>query len=553
MTNRGKAMLRLRKPQDPHEHSYHMGKRGVTNLGGRQVFFAICALMFLGVMAVLAVGTFFIFKTLRQFLSSGPRRTSKWVRVNCLSHDSRGLRYQRGSRIDLEIHAESERGGSELRFATAVAVSRPWRPPMLRTSAVLLAAACLTTSAAAEDLFLYVSPTGNDAWTGRLDAPNADRTDGPFATPQRALDAVLAERRVGNQDALRVLVREGTYFLDRPLAITPEHCIARAGQLTISGYPDEHPVISGGVKLTPLQPGAGGVWQTTIPEVAAGKLHFRHLWVNGRRAARPRLPETGNYALAGGGDPDKSSFIYAPGHIDPAWRNRDDIEVVVLQYWTEARLRIAKLDEAQRLVTFTGGSWRPLTWSMGYYVENVAEALEQPGQWYLDRPTGVLRYIPLPGEDPAKLEFIAPVLEQVVRIEGTPERPVSHVDLAGLHFAHCAWSLPPPASRSLRPNSPWARPSAPPTPRAARSTGARSPSPIPGEQSWGAVASTTGSKAAPSRTSAPVASRSASPKSASATPMRPGTPPSQTAFSPTAPRATSAAPRSGSAKAAAIP
>ena len=30
------------------------------------------------------------------------RRTSKWVRVNCLSHDSRGRRYQRGSKIAVE-------------------------------------------------------------------------------------------------------------------------------------------------------------------------------------------------------------------------------------------------------------------------------------------------------------------------------------------------------------------------------------------------------------------------------------------------------------------
>ena len=31
-------------------------------------------------------------------------------------------------------------------------------------------------------------------------------------------------------------------------------------------------------------------------------------------------------------------------------------------------------------------------------VENVFEALDTPGQWYLDRKTGELRYLPLPGE-----------------------------------------------------------------------------------------------------------------------------------------------------------
>jgi hypothetical protein len=37
---------------------------------------------------------------------------------------------------------------------------------------------------------LYVSPDGNDAWSGTLAAPNAARTDGPFASLERARDGV---------------------------------------------------------------------------------------------------------------------------------------------------------------------------------------------------------------------------------------------------------------------------------------------------------------------------------------------------------------------------
>ena len=35
---------------------------------------------------------------------------------------------------------------------------------------------------------LYVATNGNDAWSGRLSAPNAEKTDGPFATLERARD-----------------------------------------------------------------------------------------------------------------------------------------------------------------------------------------------------------------------------------------------------------------------------------------------------------------------------------------------------------------------------
>jgi hypothetical protein len=315
---------------------------------------------------------------------------------------------------------------------------------MQRRSAVFLAATCLAGSAlAAPGLTLYVSTAGRDTWTGRLDQPDAGAADGPFATLQRALDAVREARRQGYQETVTVLLREGTYALHQPLVILPEHSGTAAGPTVVAAAPGEHPLLSGGMIIGDLQPGEAGVWQTTVPDVQSGTLYFRQLWVNGKRRERPRLPATATYALAGGGTPEKSSFIYAPGHIRADWRNRDDIEAVVLQYWTEARLRIATLDEAQRLVTFTGGSWRPLSWTTGYYVENVAEALGAPGQWYLDRPTGVLRYVPMPEESLGQAEVVAPVLEQLLRIAGTADRPVAHLEVRGLRFAHCAWRLPP--------------------------------------------------------------------------------------------------------------
>jgi hypothetical protein len=70
-----------------------------------------------------------------------------------------------------------------------------------------------------------------------------------------------------------------------------------------------------------------------------------------------------------------------------------------------------------------------------YRVENVFEALDAPGEWYLDRPAGQLYYIPLPGEDPNDTVIVAPRLKQLVRVEGGDE-PVRHLTLRNLGFAH---------------------------------------------------------------------------------------------------------------------
>jgi hypothetical protein len=312
------------------------------------------------------------------------------------------------------------------------------RPTAIVLSAVLLARG----AAAAPGVTFYVSPAGRDTWSGGLDAPDPGGAEGPFASVTRALDAVRAARQRGYREAVRVLIREGTYHLTAPLTMGPEHSGTADGPTVLAAFPGERPLLSGGTPIRDLRESSAGGWESTLPEVKAGTWHFRQLWVNGKRRSRPRLPAQGTYALAGGGDPPAAAFLYRPGHLQPDWRNRGDLEVVVLQYWTEARLRIAALDDAAHRVSFTGGSWRPLTWSMGYYVENVAEALAAAGQWYLDRPTGLLRYLPEVGESIPNAQVVAPVLEQLLRLEGTPERPIHYVELRGLRFGHCAWPLP---------------------------------------------------------------------------------------------------------------
>lgn len=92
----------------------------------------------------------------------------------------------------------------------------------------------------------------------------------------------------------------------------------------------------------------------------------------------------------------RRSFRFRPGDLRPDWANQEDAEVVALQFWMASR---------------------PLTWSFGYYVDNVAAGLSVPGCWYLNRKTGILQYCTLPGEDLTQAEVIAPETLQLVRVE----------------------------------------------------------------------------------------------------------------------------------------
>jgi len=120
---------------------------------------------------------------------------------------------------------------------------------------------------------------------------------------------------------------------------------------------------------------------------------------------------------------------------------------VVYHAWTTSRHRIKTIDPKTHLVEFTAGS----AWPMGYweknqryYVESIREALDTPGEFYLDRRAGQLLYYPRPDEDMARVEVVAPVLEDILRIEGDPaqDRPVAHLSFVGLALHHAAWSMP---------------------------------------------------------------------------------------------------------------
>ncbi len=311
----------------------------------------------------------------------------------------------------------------------------------------------------------YVATEGSDAWSGTLPEPNVQATDGPFATLTRARDAVRAVKQAGPLEApVTVMIRGGTYQLAEPFTLTPRDSGTEEAPISYVAYPGEKPVISGGRQITGWQKGEGELWTVQIPEGASGEWYFRQLFVNGERRPRTRLPETGYYEVVerppeeDRNDPEtKKYFKFAPGEITD-WQNRDDAEVVMLRYWDEARLVIDDIDYDQNIVTFTTTSTRIFAWGSAnppYYIENIPEGLTQPGQWYLDRATGVLSYWPLPGEDMSQVEVVAPVIEQLVRLCGEWQTAgtkgvrrgygaaVEFVGLRGLTFCYASWSLGP--------------------------------------------------------------------------------------------------------------
>lgn len=309
---------------------------------------------------------------------------------------------------------------------------------------------------AAEPVCFYVSPGGNDAWSGKLPAPNATATDGPFATVDRARQAVREARMADPRPRpYTVFLRGGMYPLAQTLVFTPEDSGSADAPITYVAYGDGTPILSGGRTIEGWTETPDGLWVAEVPEVRAGNWYFHQLFVNGERRPRARHPNAG-YLRTAGPLPEienpqqpredaaaRIGFTYRPGDLQ-RWEGLEEVNVILYYDWDTSLHWIAALDEEAHTVRFTNPSqWPVCYWERDqrYHLENFRAALDQPGEWFLDRQAGRLYYWPWPGEDPNEATFIAPFLSRLVELRGEPEqgRFVQHLHFQGLSFQYADW------------------------------------------------------------------------------------------------------------------
>jgi len=301
---------------------------------------------------------------------------------------------------------------------------------------------------------LYVAPNGNDNWSGSLAAPNPEGTDGPLRTISAARDRIRTARQKDRLTApLNVSIREGTYRISGPLVFEPQDSGDGKQPVTYAAYPGERPRISGGREISGWKKGSGNLWTAEIPAVREGKWYFRQLFVDDQQMPRARTPNRNAglpyFKLTGvnlSADLQTQTLSLPPANLK-GWQNSSDAEVVVLGNWDITRKVIQKMDVAKGVVTlspphFIGHSAiRPRT-GMACYFENAQQWLDQPGEWYLDRASGVLSYWPPEGQDMARAKVVAPVLIRLLELNGKAGQTVHDISFRGIQFEHTDWPLP---------------------------------------------------------------------------------------------------------------
>jgi hypothetical protein len=196
------------------------------------------------------------------------------------------------------------------------------------------------------------------------------------------------------------------------------------------------PVVSGGRTIDEWSSTTvNGVpaWIAELPEVLNGDWYFHQLFVNGKRAVRSRWPKEGWFRMEEVDNDTRLAFRVSERDtrdIDIAnLANLNDVQTVTLHRWVETRNRIDSFNTDTRWIalqppaadpTFDFNASHPVHGAglAPYYFDNVFETMSEPGEFYLDRSTGRLYYIPLPGENMATAHVVAPRLKELVRVLG---------------------------------------------------------------------------------------------------------------------------------------
>ena len=262
-----------------------------------------------------------------------------------------------------------------------------------------------------------------------------------------ALTTGIAEARslhhLHPEDPVTLRLPPGRLELRTPLRLTAED-----SHLRLVGASGGHAtVLSGGFRIGGWRrsPAGGSVWEVELPAVARGEQYFHQLFVNGERMIRARFPKQGFLRAAAAipaGGPIELPF--RGNDLLPGWAKDPDARVVILMKWTDLHLPLRSID-SERHRARLGGQPRDV-WmdepDARYWVENLGEVLSEPGEWHLNRRTGLLRWVAPRGMDPNRDQVIAPRLIRLVEIEGTVARPVRDVILRDLVLSDSDYEMP---------------------------------------------------------------------------------------------------------------
>jgi hypothetical protein len=301
-----------------------------------------------------------------------------------------------------------------------------------------------------EEIAFFVSPQGNDTYPGTKAQP--------FKTLEVARDAV---RKSDHSRMVIVWLRGGVYERREPFELTVEDSGSVARPVIYRAWPGEEVRIVGGKPIKGWKPVIDeAVLDRLVPEARGKVLQVDlkrlpledygqvkggglELFFNDKPMTLARWPNEGFVNIVGLVEPNTvnvrgtkgsktGKFMYK-GDRPKRWVHENDVWVHGYWFWdwADERQKVESIDTEKRIISivppFHHYGYRVGQW---FYGMNILAELDTPGEWYLDRETGILYFWP-----PAPIEekgAVVSVSDTLVTLTD-----VSHVTIQGVIFEAC--------------------------------------------------------------------------------------------------------------------
>lgn len=282
---------------------------------------------------------------------------------------------------------------------------------------------------AEEVISIYVSPNGSDS--------NPGSEELPVKTAFKAKELASARKDRGKK-RIEVIFREGNYLLEETLSFGPEDSGSESFPIEYKAYGNEKVYFDGGFSFPEesIKKLENSEMAERFPEEVRDKIlcvdlseafidkqipensRIDHLWVNKSgplmayfgtdKMTQARWPNEGEWTQTGkivgvgvnnvAGEPSTghgTTFTYLDDRIE----KYKDIKNVWMygrwMYdWAPSSTPIASIDTAKKTITTRDSNFAGYTGSKPYYYYDVPEELDIPGEYYIDRETKQLYFLP---------------------------------------------------------------------------------------------------------------------------------------------------------------
>lgn len=273
-----------------------------------------------------------------------------------------------------------------------------------------------------------------------------------IVNPTDRLDKIRDMAKAGDC----VLLHGGVYRLQETL----EFGTKNSGVIW-KAFPGETVVFSGEIPITGWLPYKDGIWKASLNRTEK----LRQLYVNGTPAtmAHMEMPVKGQGGygefVINGTEP----WAFKSGKTFDGVRflKKDfmqvkcpkDLEIQSQSTWVTTRLCVREIIEDGDYYSFLleqpfASFLQNQGWGTAFNVNsdlkifNALEFLDEPGEFYFDRESQTVYYMPRANENMNISEVVAPVLETLLSIRGENlKEHVSNITFEGITFEHTAWQL----------------------------------------------------------------------------------------------------------------